>query len=145
MFSIQDSVFLWYLLHWCPKTEFSYPDDDCYKFKKKIFNNTGRNLFVFLYSYFLFFSFAGWCRGENRVMKFVVSRIEMKPTDHSSNCYFCMVGPSKRRTGNNIPAIIYSDIMHPSSQCHTALNFHVPTPPKIEQWSSGENNNSEDD
>ncbi|XP_058885016.1 uncharacterized protein LOC131737778 [Acipenser ruthenus] len=38
----------------------------------------------------------GWYRGEKRAMKFAIPRIWREPTDHSSNCYFCMVDPSKR-------------------------------------------------
>ncbi|XP_061409989.1 uncharacterized protein LOC133344059 [Lethenteron reissneri] len=55
----------------------------------------------------------GWYRGEKRAMKFAIPRIWQEPTDHSSNCYFCMVDPFKRRTGNNAPAITYLDL--PSS------------------------------
>ncbi|XP_058889662.1 uncharacterized protein LOC131739473 [Acipenser ruthenus] len=38
----------------------------------------------------------GWYRGEKRAMKFAIPRIWREPTDHSSNCYFCMVDPSKQ-------------------------------------------------
>ncbi|XP_058848173.1 uncharacterized protein LOC131698720 [Acipenser ruthenus] len=55
----------------------------------------------------------GWYRGEKRAMKFAIPRIWREPTDHSSNCYFCMVDPSKRRTGKNALAITYPDL--PSS------------------------------
>ncbi|XP_076325272.1 uncharacterized protein LOC143233190 [Tachypleus tridentatus] len=37
---------------------------------------------------------AGWYRGEKRAMKFAIPRIWRELTDHSSNCYFCMVDPS---------------------------------------------------
>src|SRR6218665_2322533 len=52
----------------------------------------------------------GWYRGENRAMKFAITRIWRKPSDHSSNCYFWMVDPNKRRTGMNAPQIVYPDI-----------------------------------
>src|SRR6218665_3946360 len=55
----------------------------------------------------------GWYRGKKRTMKFAILRIWPQPTDHSSNCYFCMVDPTKRRTGKNVPQIVYPDI--PSS------------------------------
>ena len=47
----------------------------------------------------------GWYRGEKRAMKFAILRIWPQPTDHSS--YFCMVDPTKRRTGKNAPQIVY--------------------------------------
>ncbi|KAG8233877.1 hypothetical protein J437_LFUL013994 [Ladona fulva] len=45
--------------------------------------------------------FKEWNRGEKRTMKFASQRIWQKPTDHSGNCYFCMVDPSNCRTGKN--------------------------------------------
>ncbi|MGH0136926.1 UNVERIFIED_CONTAM: hypothetical protein FKN15_008500 [Acipenser sinensis] len=61
-------------------------------------------------------------------MKFAIPRIWREPTDHSSNCYFCMVDPSKRRTGKNAPAITYPDLpssIAPVPHCH---ELPVPTP-----------------
>ena len=52
----------------------------------------------------------GWYMGEKRAMKFAISQIWPEPTDHSSHCYFCMVDPTKRRTGKNAPQIVYPDI-----------------------------------
>ena len=43
-------------------------------------------------------------------MKLAVSRIWRDSINHSSDCYFCLVDPSKRRAGKNAPAIVYSDI-----------------------------------
>ena len=37
----------------------------------------------------------GWFQGERRPMKFAIPRIWREPTDHSTNCYFCMADPSK--------------------------------------------------
>ena len=43
-------------------------------------------------------------------MKFAVPRIWLEPTNHSSNCYFCLVDPSTHQAGKNAPAIVYPDI-----------------------------------
>ncbi|KAL7875155.1 hypothetical protein SRHO_G00061250 [Serrasalmus rhombeus] len=68
----------------------------------------------------------GWYRGEKRAMHFAVPRIWREPTDHSTNCYFCMVDPSKRRTGKNATPVTYPDI--PSSIA-PSIELPVPTPP----------------
>ncbi|XP_058890837.1 uncharacterized protein LOC131740095 [Acipenser ruthenus] len=85
----------------------------------------------------------GWYRGEKRAMKFAIPRIWREPTDHSSNCYFCMVDPSKRRTGKNAPAITYPDLpssIAPVPHCH---ELPVPTPLEREQPSLEESSKSE--
>ncbi|KAG8226103.1 hypothetical protein J437_LFUL006732 [Ladona fulva] len=43
-------------------------------------------------------------RGEKRVLKFAIQRIWQEPTDHSNDCYFCVVDPNYR-TGKNAFAI----------------------------------------
>ncbi|XP_061429010.1 uncharacterized protein LOC133355651 [Lethenteron reissneri] len=70
-------------------------------------------------------------------MKFAIPRIWREPTDHSSNCYFCMVDPSKRLTGKNAAAITYLDL---PSHCH---KLPVPTPPEREHPSLEESSKSE--
>ncbi|XP_076352880.1 uncharacterized protein LOC143248412 [Tachypleus tridentatus] len=78
-----------------------------------------------------------------RAMKFAIPRIWREPTDHSSNCYFCMVDPSKRRTDKNASAIVYPDL--PSSivpEPHYP-ELPVPTPPERKQPSSEESSKSE--
>ncbi|XP_076344912.1 uncharacterized protein LOC143244332 [Tachypleus tridentatus] len=66
----------------------------------------------------------GWYRGEKKATKFAIPRIWREPTDHSSNCYFCMVNPSKYQAGKNASAIMYPDL--PSS---IALVPHCPELP----------------
>src|SRR6218665_3604218 len=70
----------------------------------------------------------GWYRREKRAMKFAIPRIWPQPTDHSSNCYFCMVDPTKRRTGKNAPQIVYPDIPSSIAQYHTAQSCLFPIP-----------------
>ncbi|XP_061431765.1 uncharacterized protein LOC133357688 [Lethenteron reissneri] len=85
----------------------------------------------------------GWYGGEKRAMKFAIPRIWWEPTDHSSNCYFCMLDHSKRRTGKNAPSITYPDLpssIAPVPHCH---ELPVPTPPEREQLSLEESSKSE--
>ncbi|XP_076348414.1 uncharacterized protein LOC143246083 [Tachypleus tridentatus] len=63
----------------------------------------------------------GWYRGEKRAMKFTIPRMWRESIDHSSNCYFCMVYPSKRRAGKNASAIM-CPYHYLSLQFHTALS-----------------------
>jgi hypothetical protein len=74
--------------------------------------------------------FAEWLRGEKRNMKFAIPRIWREPTDHSSNCYFCMVDPSKRRKGKNAQPVVYPDIPSSSAPVPHSTELPVPTPPE---------------
>src|SRR6218665_1358475 len=85
----------------------------------------------------------GWYRREKRAMKFAIPRIWPQPTDHSSNCYFCMVDPTKRRTGKNAPQIVYPDIPYYIAPVPLCPELPVPTPPKRDQSSSGDNSKSD--
>ena len=59
-------------------------------------------------------------------MKFAIPRIWREPTNHTNDCCFCMVDPSKRRTGKNAPAIIYLSI--PSSVAPESHSDQLPVP-----------------
>src|SRR6218665_613406 len=72
----------------------------------------------------------GWYRGKKRTMKFAILRIWPQPTDHSSNCYFCMVDPTKRRTGKNVPQIVYPDIPSSFAPVPHCPELPDPTPAK---------------
>jgi hypothetical protein len=72
---------------------------------------------------------AEWLRGEKRSMKFSIPRIWREPTDHSNNCYFCMVDPTKRRKGKNARPIVHPDIPSSSSPVPHSAELPVPTPP----------------
>jgi hypothetical protein len=76
-------------------------------------------------------------------MKFAIPRIWREPTDHSNNCYFCMVDPSKRRTGKNAPAITYPDIPSSIAPVPHCPELPIPTPPEIQQPSSEDSSKSE--
>lgn len=62
----------------------------------------------------------------------------MEPTDHSSNCVFCMKDPSKRPAGKNALAIIYADLLSSIAQVSHCPDLHVPTSPKRKRLSSEE-------
>ena len=59
-------------------------------------------------------------------MKFAIPRIWREPTNHTNDCYFCMVDPSKRRTGKNASAIVYPSI--PSSIAPVLHSDQLPVP-----------------
>ena len=71
----------------------------------------------------------GWLRGEKRAMRFAISHIWREPSNHYTDCYFCMVDPTKRRKGKNAPPIEYLNI--PSSIApvpHNTTDLPVPQP-----------------
>ena len=74
--------------------------------------------------------FVEWLRGEKRHMNFAIPRIWREPTDHSSNCYFCMVDPSKRRKGKNSQPVVYPDIPSSSAPVPHSVELPIPTPPE---------------
>jgi hypothetical protein len=59
-------------------------------------------------------------------MKFAVPRIWREPSDHTHDCYFCIVNPSKRRAGENAKKIVYPDLPSTSSPVPHSENFPVP-------------------
>src|SRR6218665_3157051 len=83
----------------------------------------------------------GWYRGEKRAMNFAIPRIWPQPTDHSSNCYFCVVDPTKRRTGKN--SLVYPDIPSSFAPVPHCPELPVPTTPKRDQPSSGDSSKSD--
>ena len=93
---------------------------------------------------FSFCFFTGWYRGENRAMRFAIPRIWRETTDHSSNCFSCMVDPSKRRGGKNAPAIIYPDLLSSIAPVPHCSELPVPTPPKREQQCLQKKSSSEE-
>ncbi|KAL7888111.1 hypothetical protein AOLI_G00030850 [Acnodon oligacanthus] len=85
----------------------------------------------------------GWYRGEKRAMHFPIPRIWCEPTDHSTNCYFCMVDPSKRQTGKNAQPVMYPDIPSSIAPVPHCPEHPVPTPPDRDQPPSGESSKSD--
>jgi hypothetical protein len=84
-----------------------------------------------------------WFRGEKRAMPFAIPRVWREPSNHLTDCYFCMVDPTKRRKGKNASPVDYPDI--PSSLApvpHNATDLLVPQPPLREESCSEEEENS---
>ena len=50
-----------------------------------------------------------WFRGEKRAMHFAIPRIWRDLSNYHTDCYFCMVDPTKQRKGKNAPPIEYPD------------------------------------
>ncbi|KAL7886638.1 hypothetical protein AOLI_G00043590 [Acnodon oligacanthus] len=63
--------------------------------------------------------------------------------NHSTNCYSCMVDPSKRRTGKNAPPVTYPDIPPSITPVPHCPELPVPTPPGRDQPPSGESSKSD--
>ncbi|XP_073493971.1 uncharacterized protein [Phyllobates terribilis] len=76
-------------------------------------------------------------------MKFAIPRIWRQPTDHSGNCYFCMVDPAKHRTGKNAPQIVHPDIPSFIAPVPHGPELPVPSPQKRDQTSSGKSSKSD--
>ena len=77
----------------------------------------------------------GWLREEKRALRFAIPCIWREPSNHHSDCYFCIVDSSKRRKGKNTPPIKYPNI--PSSIApvpHNTSDLPVPNlPTKAQQ------------
>lgn len=68
-----------------------------------------------------------WYRGENRKMKFGVPRIWREPTDHLSNCYFCVTDLSHHKRCKKTNVFAYPDL--PSSLRPIPHGEELPIPP----------------
>ncbi|XP_076346037.1 uncharacterized protein LOC143244734 [Tachypleus tridentatus] len=86
----------------------------------------------------------GWYRGEKRAKKFSIPRIWYEPTDHSSNCYLCMLDPSKHQAGKNASALMYLDLPSSIAPVPHCPELPVPTPPERKQPSLEEEVDIED-
>lgn len=82
----------------------------------------------------------GWYQGENRIMKCGVSRIWRETMHHSTNCYFCMVDPSERRTAQKATVVIYPIIPSSIAPVPHDSDFPFPNPPQGDE--TGDESNS---
>lgn len=88
-----------------------------------------------------------WYRGERRKLKFGIPRIWREPTDHISNCYFCIVVVTGHRKGKKTDVFDYPDLpssLRPVMHCD---ELPVPKPPVIPSStsSSSETEDAHDD
>ena len=77
-------------------------------------------------------SFQGGIEEKKRAMKFAIPRIWREPTNHTNDCYFCMVDPSKRQTGKNAPAIVYPSIPFSIALVPHSDQLPVPIPTRCQ-------------
>ena len=67
-----------------------------------------------------------WYRGEKWKLKFGMPRIWREPTDHTNNCYFCMVVMTSHDRGKKTDMFNYLDL--PSSLCPMIHCQELPVP-----------------
>ena len=79
-------------------------------------------------------------------MKFAIPRIWQEPTNHTNDCYFCTVDPSKRRTAKNASAIVYPSIPSSIAPVPHSDQLPVPIPTRCQDSvSADESTTNEDD
>jgi hypothetical protein len=78
-------------------------------------------------------------------MKFAIPRIWREPTDHLSNCFFCMVDPSNRKAGKHAQPIQYPNIPSSIAPVPHSHELPIPSPPKKESSSSHSRSSTSDD
>ena len=90
-------------------------------------------------------SFQGSIEEKKRAMKFAIPRIWREPTNHTNDCYFCMVDPSKRRTGKNAPAIVYPSILFSIALEPHSDQLPVPIPTRCQDPVSADKSTTDKD
>ena len=77
--------------------------------------------------------------------EFAIPRIWRGPTNHTNDCYFCMVDPSKRRTGKNAPAIVHPSIPSSIAPVPHSDQLPVPIPTRCQDPVSADESTPEED
>ena len=78
-------------------------------------------------------------------MKFAIPRIWREPTNHTNDCYFCMVDPSKRRTAKKASAIVYSSILSSIAPVPHSDQLPVPIPTRCQDSVSADESITDED
>ena len=77
-------------------------------------------------------------------MKFAIPKIWREPTNHTNDCFFCMVDPSKHRTGKNAPAIVYPSIPPPIAPVPHSDQLPVPIPTRCQDRVSADESTTDE-
>ena len=78
-------------------------------------------------------------------MKSAIPKIRREPSNHTNDCYFCMVDPSKRRTGKNAPAIVYFSISSSIASVPHSDQLPVPIPTRSQDRISADESTIDED
>ncbi|XP_076367630.1 uncharacterized protein LOC143255614 [Tachypleus tridentatus] len=87
---------------------------------------------------------SGCYKGERTAKKFAIPTIWHEPTDHFSNCYFCMVDPLKCQASKNASAIMCPYLSSSIAPVPHCPELPVLTLPERKQSSSEEEIDIED-
>ena len=78
-------------------------------------------------------------------MKFTIPRIWRGTTNHTHDCSFCMVDPSKRRIGKNAPAIVYPSISSSIASVPHSDQLPGPIPTRCQDPASADESTTDED
>ena len=81
---------------------------------------------------------------RGKIHEVAIPRVWGEPSDHTTNCYFCMVDPFKHRTRRNAPSILYPDIPSSIALVPNSADLPVLTPPARSEPSEEESSISKD-
>ena len=90
-------------------------------------------------------SFQSGVEEKKRAIKFAIPRIWRESTNHTNDCYFCLVDPSKRRTGKNVLAIVYPSIPPSIAPVPHSDQLPVPIPTRCQDPVSADESTTDED
>lgn len=70
-----------------------------------------------------------WLKGKNRAMPFAVPMVWREPTNHNTDCYFCLTPPMQGITSKNKHTVSYPNIPSAIRPVPHSVELPVPTPP----------------
>ena len=78
-------------------------------------------------------------------MKFAIPRLWREPTNHTKGCYFCMVDPSKRRTGKNASTVVHPGIPFSIAPVPHSDQLPIPIPTRCQDPVSADESTTDED